>query len=252
MRVLVTFALKEEFAPWRKRGGFEPDGAFGNGRAYRKRQGAIEVSVVLTSVGPGNAARVVAQVLEEKRFDLLISSGLAGGLRPMHRPGHVLVGRAVRRLENGQELAPLAEWVEGARKLGAREAVFVTSARVAGSGAEKRFLGIEADAVEMESFAVIEQAAARNVPAVVIRAINDPVETSLPVDFNYVFNASGRVRPARLAGELIRQPAAAAGLVRLARESRRAATALAEFLDRYITAAGRQWSGGTTMELPGK
>ncbi|HVB35159.1 MAG TPA: hypothetical protein VNJ52_12415 [Patescibacteria group bacterium] len=248
----MTFALGVEFAPWRRRAGFEPDGGTGARQAYRMRQGDIEVSAVLTSVGAENAARVVAQVMKENRFDLVISSGLAGGLRDAYRPGHVLVGRSVRRLEDGRELVLPAKWVEQAKNLGAQEAVFVTSARVAGTSREKRSLGTEADAVEMESFAVVEQAAAGGVPGVVIRVISDPVEAELPVDFNRVFDARGRVRPARLAGELLRRPATAAGLVRMARESRGASAILAEFLDRYVNAAARNGDGGETGNALGK
>lgn len=247
MRFLVTFALGVEFAPWRRRGGFEPNGAIGGSRAYRMRQGAIEVAAVLTSAGAENASRVVAQAMKGNTFDLVISSGLAGGLRDMHRPGNVLVGRKVRRLDDGREFVSPAEWVERAKRLGAQEAVFVTSAQVAGSSREKRSLGAEADAVEMESFAVLEQAAASGVPGVVIRAISDPVEAELPVDFNRVFDARGRVRPTRLAGELVHKPSAVVGLVRLARESRNASAILGEFLDRYVKSAAQSGNGGETQ-----
>jgi adenosylhomocysteine nucleosidase len=236
VRVLVTFALAEEFAPWRKQGGFEAlrlDGA----EAYGKRRGDIEVVVVLTGAGPGNAARKAARVLAAERCDLVISSGVAGGLRPEHRPGAVLVARRVRRLADGKELVPAAEWTERAVGQGAREAVFVTSSRVAGTAGEKRQLGETADAVEMESFAVLDAAAARGVPAAAIRVVSDPVEAELPLDFNRVLDGKGRVRGVALAGALARRPASLAGLIRLARDTRRAAAILADFLERYTRAA---------------
>lgn len=236
VRFLVTFALREEFAPWRRRGGFEPNGSAGDGPEYRKRQGEVEVLVMLTSLGPEKAARAVAEVLEKEAFDLVISSGLAGGLRPEHRSGSVLVGRTVRRLDDGCEIETPTKWMERARDLGAAEAVFVTAPRVIVSKEEKRRLAAEADAVEMESFAIVEQAQVRGVPAVVIRAISDPAEAGLPIDFNRVFDARGRVRAAPLVAQLLRRPAAVAGLARLARESRRASVSLAEFLDRYVAA----------------
>lgn len=234
MRFLVTFALGEEFAPWRSQGGFNSDGDAGGRQAYRRREGDIEILVLLTSLGPENAARSVGRVLKESTFDMVISSGLAGGLRPGYQPGSILVGRAVRRLGDGLEIALPMKWVGRARDLGAEEAVFVTSSRVVGTSEEKRGLGAQADAVEMESFAVIEQANARGVPAAVIRAVSDPVEVGLSIDFNRIFDASGRVRAMPLAAQILRRPAAIAGLVRLARQSRSASIALAAFLDRFV------------------
>lgn len=188
---------------------------------------------VITGAGGENAARETAQALDEEPCHLVISSGVAGGLRPEHRPGAVLVARRVRRLADGREVASAAEWTARAVEQGAREAVFVTATQVASTADEKRRLGETADAVEMESFAVLEAAAARGVPAAAIRSVSDPVEAELPLDFNRVFDAQGRVRGAALAAALARRPAALGGLVRLGRETRRAAAILAGFLERY-------------------
>jgi adenosylhomocysteine nucleosidase len=236
VRVLVTFALAQEFAPWRKQGGFRPV-ALPAAEAYRRQSGDIEVMALVTGAGPENAAREAARALGDGRYDLVISSGVAGGLRPEHRPGVVLAARRVRRLTDGRELVPAAEWTERAVEQGAREAVFVTAPHVAGTAGEKLRLGEMADVIEMESFAVLETAAARGVPAAAIRAVSDPVEAELPLDFNRVFDVRGRVRGAALAAALARKPAALAGLVRLGRETRRAAAILADFLERYTRTA---------------
>jgi adenosylhomocysteine nucleosidase len=236
MRILVTFALGEEFGGWRRQGGFRASGGE-ECRAHRKRKEGLEVVALETGVGPENARRAVAAALEAEAFDLVISSGLAGGLRPEHRPGTVLTARAVRRLEDGRELAPAAEWAERAEELGARAATFVTAASVAGTAEEKRRLGAAADAVEMETFAVVEEATRRGIAAAAIRVVGDPVEQELPLDFSRVFDERGKLRAVPLAGALVRRPAAIAGLARLARESRRASAVLGEFLERYVNAA---------------
>lgn len=233
---MVTFALGEELAPWRRRDGFRAERR-DEGEAYRKRQGNIEVLALVTGAGMEHASREAARALDGERFELVISSGLAGGLRPEHRPGSVLVARKLLRLEDGRELVPAAEWTELALQHGACEAVLVTSTRVASGTEEKRRLGLTADAVDMESFAVLEAAASRGVPAAAIRAVSDPLEGELPLDFNRVFDSRGRVRGAALAGQIVRRPAAIPDLLRLARASRRAAAILADFLERYTRAA---------------
>jgi adenosylhomocysteine nucleosidase len=239
VRVLVTFALAEEFAPWRKQGGFRPV-RLAAAEAYRARSGDIELMALVTGAGPENAAREAARALGDGRYDLVISSGVAGGLRPEHRPGTVLAARRVRRLADGRELVPAAEWTERAVEQGAREAVFVTADHVAGTASEKRRLGETADAIEMESFAVLDAAARHGVPAAAIRAVSDPVEAELPLDFNRVFDGRGRVRGVALAGALARKPGALAGLVRLGRDTRRAAAILADFLERYTRTAAQE------------
>src|SRR5438034_10683283 len=53
MRVLVTFAVEAEFAPWRKLRGFEKM-TKGKAQFFRARIGASEVNVLLTGVGGKN------------------------------------------------------------------------------------------------------------------------------------------------------------------------------------------------------
>ncbi len=50
-----------------------------------------------------------------------------------------------------------------------------------------------ADAVEMESFAVLSRARANGVPGIAIRAVSDTVDEDLPLGMNEVFT-SGRRR----------------------------------------------------------
>jgi nucleoside phosphorylase len=233
---LVTFALGAEFAPWRKLGGFEAE-KWDDIPVHRKRRDGIEWIVVLTGAGPENAGRIAAQALEREAFDLGISAGLIGALRGEDRPGTVLVARRVRRLKDGREIEPAREWIERAVEQGAREAVFGTSSRVVVTAAEKRNLAAKADAIEMETFAVLEAAGTRGVAAAAIRSVSDAAETELPVDFNRTFDAKGRLSSRKLAAEVARRPAALGGLLRLGRESRRAAGILAEFLERYVRAA---------------
>jgi nucleoside phosphorylase len=252
VRLLVTFALAGEFAPWRKGERFERDGETGGREAYRMRQGAIQVVVLLTSVGPENAAAAVGRFLDTTPADLVISSGMAGGLQRGFEVGDVLVGRAVRRADDGCELRPPLKWLERARELGAKEALMVTSTRVAVTLEDKRRLAAQADAVEMESFAVMEQAAARGIPAIAIRAISDAGEEELPIDFNRIFDSGGRVRAGRVACELLRRPFAIAGLVRLVRKSRQASMALAEFLERFIATAAREFPMEELAKQPAK
>ena len=103
-----------------------------------------------------------------------------------------------------------------------------------GRADEKQHLGASADAVEMESFGVLGAAQEKGIPAVAIRVISDTVDEDLPLDMNEVLTDAGQVSIPRVLGQVVLHPGALPGLVRLGQNSKRAATALCEFLDRYV------------------
>jgi adenosylhomocysteine nucleosidase len=166
---------------------------------------------------------------------------LAGGLRPEYEIGQVLVahttiaegareGDASQMLDSSEPLVSFA--VESGAKVVAR---FLTTPRIVGRADEKRHLGASADAVEMESFGVLLAADEKGIPAVAIRVVSDTVDEDLPLDMNEVLTDAGEVSLPRVLGQVVLHPGAVPGLVRLGQNSKRAADALAEFLDRYVT-----------------
>ena len=96
MKILVTFALDNEFAPWRELRKFRA-ADWGSVDGFAAEIAGAEVGVVLTGVGPKPAARKISSLLrgEVDSFGCCISSGLAGGLRPEYKIGQILAARAV-------------------------------------------------------------------------------------------------------------------------------------------------------------
>jgi len=233
MRILVTFALHAEFAPWRRLQSFRRT-ALAAPSVYEARIGAANVRVVLTGVGAAHARRAMQLALVEKP-DFCVSSGLAGGLRVGQRVGEVLTARAVLASCGVVFVKSDARLLGAAVQCGAREIPTIRSVeRVVNSAEEKARLAVSADAVEMESFAVLSEAQNARVPAVAIRVIGDTAEEDLPLDFNRILGREGRVSPSRLFVELARNPLRVPAVARLGRQSQRAATQLALFLDRYV------------------
>ena len=233
MKILVTFALGNEFAAWRKLRSFR-QGFGAAGAVYEARIGDAAVRVLLTGAGEVHARRTVRQALLDAT-DVLIVSGLAGSLKLRHRPGDVLVAAAVREASGIQVLRSEPALVETAAVFGARRVpMFVTAKQVAVSADEKKRLSFSGDAVDMESFAGMAEAAAQNVPGVAIRAVSDAADEDLPLDFDRVFDERGGVQFSRVLGRLARAPHRLPGLLRLGRNSRRAAERLAAFLDVYV------------------
>ena len=166
---------------------------------------------------------------------MCISSGVAGSLRATYRVGEVFVAREVMELESGRTIAANRELVEAAEKRGIRLAErLLSSANMVVTAEGKSRLGRMAEAVEMESFAVLTEAAGRKIPAVAIRAISDAADQDLPLDFSGVLDDEGKVKTSKAARSLARAPHKLPALLRLGRDTRLAATKLAEFLDGYI------------------
>jgi hypothetical protein len=156
-------------------------------------------------------------------------------LKPEHAALQILVARAVGSLEDGRKVECDPGLVMLAGENGAKAAdLFQTSRRVILTAEEKCALGAEADAVEMESFQVMEEAAKHGIRGVGIRAISDPVDMDLPFDLNQALDDQGAVSIPRVLKGLGRSPRSLPQLVRLGISSARAAAALARFLDRYV------------------
>ncbi len=233
MKVLVALAVEAEFAPWRALRDFRRVPVV-SAPVWESRTGAIELRVVLTGMGPGRAARA-GSVLLDDRPDVCISSGLAGALRPEHRPGEILAAREVSLAGSSSVVRSDERLYQFALLCGAKPAArFHTSPTLLRSAQEKASLGAVADAVEMESFSVLAEAARREVPAVAIRAVSDAVDEDLPLDFARVVTERGAVSLPRLMAQIARSPWSLPGVVRFGRKSRRSATLLAGYLERCV------------------
>jgi nucleoside phosphorylase len=234
LRVLVTFALENEFAPWRKMRSFAKVSSDLWDHSYHAKIDAMDIRVFLTGVGRFAAQRAAAIAFEDVP-DVCIASGLAGGLRPEHPLGTVLAASSVTDSKGSKLVYSDSELLSNALALGAKRAErFLTSDHVVGKAAEKQALGASADAVDMESLWILSSAAEPRIPALAVRAVSDTVDSDLPLDFDRIFNDRGALSIPKVIGQLAKRPAQLGGLLRLAHDSERAASNLARFLDGFV------------------
>jgi adenosylhomocysteine nucleosidase len=240
LKILVTFALENEFAPWRAMHNFR-GGKWGAADGQFAEIGGAEVGVVLTGAGPKQAALAAAKVLrgEHESINICVSSGLAGGLRSAYQIGQVLAAQGVfsenSRGEENQVLESSGALISFAAESGAAVVEqFYSANHVVASAEEKRLLGAKADAVEMESFEILREAKAYGIPTVAIRAISDTLSEDLPLDMSEILTEEGQVSIPRVLGQVARHPQSLPGLMRLGQNSKRAAEMLAQFLDLYV------------------
>ena len=234
MRILVTFAVEAEFAPWRKLRAFRKVRAE-KMHYFTSDMDGSRIDVLLIGVSGKKPWLEVTGEIYDSEIQLCISSGLAGGLRAEHAIGEILVADKViapqRDICSFSDTAMLDAAVSvGAKKVSA----FYTTDHVVLTSVEKKQLGQLADAVEMESFAVLTEGAMFAEKTVAIRAISDTVDEDLPLDFNRVTDVNGDVSVARILGQIAGAPTSVPALVRFGQRSKAAAESLAKFLERYL------------------
>jgi adenosylhomocysteine nucleosidase len=234
MKILVTFAVDAEFAPWRKLRQFS-QANLGEVEAYSSPIPVGELVVLLTGVGGRRAWAEATKVIWEGNVDICISSGLAGALREKHRPGEVLAAKEVHATNWKKVIPSDPGLLDVATACGAKLADgFYSVNRILVHSSEKAELGATADAVEMESGDIMLEAVAFGAKVIAIRAISDAVEEDLPVDFNRVTSEAGEVSIAKIVAQAAAHPGSIPALIRFGRQSRNAAEMLAVVLDACI------------------
>jgi nucleoside phosphorylase len=233
MKVLVTFAVEAEFAPWRKRRNLSAREINGI-TVHEAKIGRATVDFVVSGMGLENAQNATLAVLTETH-DFCIAAGFAGALRPQYKPGNVVVSEAVQLLGKSKTLAcgrglMLNAWREEA----VRAKLLLTSDHIVRTAEEKAQLAPFADFVDMESFGVLSAAQKCGRPAVAIRVISEGCDRDLPTDLELTVNERGKVLFRGVLVYLKRHPMSIPALYRLGRDSRSAAATLANFLETYI------------------
>lgn len=233
MRVLVTFAVEPEFAPWRKLRDLRVN-KVGDISVHQVQIGRASADFVVTGMGSGNAHRVASVVMEQP-YSICIAAGFAGALKPEHAIGTILAADAVQQIGKAKTMQSSRRLVFAAKNDGAVHAkMFLTSDSIIRSVQEKAKLAPFGDAVDMESFAILSTAHEHKISAVAIRVISDTSNRDMPIFLDAVVDDMGRVKIGGLVRKVVQHPIQLPALIRLGRDSRTAAEALAHFLEAYI------------------
>ena len=246
MKVLVTFAVETEFAPWKKalslRTRVESGAAI-----HQSEISSVNVDFVVTGMGAENATRC-AEILMRESYDLVIAAGFAGALRSELSVGDIVVANVVQRLSpeapasgsnrqlgNRQTMSSNPDLVARAAANGATIIETLVSVdEIAATAEEKSQIAPFAKAADMESFAILSAARTHEIPAVAIRVISDSLHQGLPAGVNTLVNDTGAVNISGVAKYVVTRPLAVPAVIRLGRRSKSAAETLERFLESYI------------------
>lgn len=261
-KIVIATAIPEEFEAISRAASCTRRSAPTAGSSSSGRMGNANVTVVLTGDGPARAAAALSTFEEiflappagDSPLITLIGAGVCGALTPGLSPGEILVSSGIVD-ESGDTPAPDSALVARAVALGAKSATLVTVARPLVSSNEKRDAlervgrgdsrggGRRSGgaspapvpaAVDMESAGWARAAASRGVPFVILRAVADTFEESLPSFLSDCLDASGSVDRARVARGAALRPWTLPRLLEMRARVRDASGRLAEFLARFL------------------
>lgn len=199
--------------------------------AFRHR---TATTVGCAAMNAARARSLTATAIHEGA-EVVVSFGLCGGLDPALRPGALLLPAWVNDTNGGRFAtddtlrARLSVALAETRPPLSAADMFGADAPVRSVG-EKHDLAAryQAGAVDMESHGVLRAAHEAGIPALVLRAVADPADRSVPRAALAGADERGNLRPLAVAGALARRPWEVPAVVRLAGDAQRANAALAE------------------------
>jgi adenosylhomocysteine nucleosidase len=196
----------------------------------------------------GNARRAEEAIARAIAQDAraLVSFGLAGALDPSLRPGRLLLPPRVCD-EAGARIAVDASWHAAmwaklqASGIACNSGEMLGGAAIAASPERKCQLRRQsgAVAVDLESHLVARAAAGAGLPFLVLRAIADPAERSLPPAALLDLSAEGKPAFWPVLRSVLHQPQQIGGLLQIAGDTRHALRALRQ-ASRVIAASSAQ------------
>lgn len=181
-------------------------------------------------------ARAGAQSLVEDGASALVSFGIAGALVPGLAPGTLVVPETVVVTGGGSSLTTDTGWRDRiAMRLGLPAGGCLLGSDTAVTSAKAKAdlaAATGACAVDMESHIVGAVARDLGVPFLVLRAVADPADRSIPPPALAGLDENGETRPLAVALHMMIQPWTLPALLRLASDSKAGLAALAAAVSR--------------------
>jgi adenosylhomocysteine nucleosidase len=229
----VVAALPEELAPLRSRLTGVSRRKAGAIVVEQGRLGGRSLALSVTGDGEENARTGVAALLAASRPEGLIAIGVAGALSRGLATATLVVASRVTD-ESGKSVAGDELRTTGvARATGGRLGVVLSSTALVDRAADKQRLADRIGAgeapavVDLESATYVAGAVAAGIPWLVLRAVSDTADESLPELLNRSRDGGGAIRRGQVLLGLLRQPRALPFLLTLRGRVGRCAEVLA-------------------------
>jgi adenosylhomocysteine nucleosidase len=215
------------------------------GNGFAVREGGLRgrrVALILAGAGQKNARRATEILIDGHRPRRVVSAGFAGGVCDRLKRNDILIADRLLNIDGNELPVELSPGLAAASiRPSVHRGTLLTTDRVIRMPSERKALcdRTGALAVDMETFAVAEVCAARQVAFSSIRVINDTADESLPPDVEYLLaQKTGAARLGAALGAVCRRPTSAKDMYQLRENALVASGRLAEFLTKTLPFAG--------------
>ncbi len=238
-RIAIIGAIKDEIAGIKNQMQITDTLRLPTGNAFVGEWQGVPIVLVRSGMGRDRARRALVEVAE--RYDLkeIISIGYAGALDPSLEVGDLIVADKVIEMDSSHP-------DEGVKSYSLNKEIFNSTAalrgrilltvdHVAATPQEKKNLRekYSAVAVDMETSALAEEAQARNIPFISVRAITDTAVQEL-IDCSYLVEEDGEVSKLKAGWHVLTHPGDLKGMIDLGQHAKIATANLTEFLRQYF------------------
>ncbi len=248
--IAILGAIKEEIAGIKREMEIRDTLHLKNATAYVGKWKGYAIVLVRTGMGQTRARQALIEVAERLRLVLVLSIGYAGALDPDMRVGDVFLADSVRYLEGNfenftknsiKELPLVSALVNQAMFLACPKGVSVyrgnllTVDKVVSTPEEKKKLEnhLAVHAVEMETYALVEETESRALPFLSIRAISDEAGHEL-LDCSHLIQGDGEVSKVKAGWHVLSHPGDLKSLLALKECSKKATTSITHFISQYL------------------
>jgi len=204
-----------------------------------------EVVIAEAGMGCANATAAARQLIADLRPDLMVSAGFCGGIAAELRVGDAVLATGLVMVADGElkkvpvSLSPLgSEFLS--RQSGEQSRVFAglfaSTTVIIPKHRLAALLPVDAPypVVEMESAAIALLAGENGIPFVGLRTVSDPFDEELGFSLEELCDGQMRIRIHRVLMTVARKPRITPQLIRLAGNSRVAATRLSTVMQMFL------------------
>lgn len=241
IQIAIAAALDDEIRPIISRVEVDARVSIRSSSITVGRLGRHTILVARSGVGRDAMTQVVEESLKHYLPNIYINLGYCGAADPDLSAGDIVISHQAVDAESSdvirsdRSLVDKAMEVCKAGDLRSSIGSFVTVDEAIHSPHEKAFLGTKhgVRAIDMESYAFLGACARKNIGALIVRAVLDPLEMTLP-DLGDAIDSAGKTDPVGFASHIIRKPKDMLMLPRIAQNAATCRTVLSKFVDGWL------------------
>ena len=232
-RIAIIGAIKDEIAGVKKEMQITDTLRWQSGNAFAGTWQGRPIVLVRSGMGCECAKIALAEIAEKYDLERVVSIGYAGALDPALQVGDLIIADKVVYYETMKSYSLDKELSDPMPEV--RRGTLLTVDSPATKPQEKKALRekYSAVAVDMETSALAEEAQARDLPFVSIRAVTDTADQEL-IDCSHLVAEDGDVSKLKAGWHILTHPGDLKGMIDLGKNAQKATANLTEFLGRIL------------------